>query len=399
MNRREFLGHRAAFCGLPFGELTAALARIDAGMRWEVAFLAAARKLRRLAAAWQAGARRRSAVDGWLWAAAAYQVASFGLHFAPEAARWQPGGGRLARLRRLAEICYLRALDLDSGLGRAVAIPAAGGGTLRGYWRLPPGGANGADGAVVLLNGLDSICEVELHRFGDAFLRRGLAVLALRLPEAAAPTGDGFGGDAGAGGARRAGGRGGRGGGSGACNAAGAGLGYRAELAAPSIASWIDSRPGLAGRGLGCFGVSFGGHLALRLLAAEPRFAAGVAVSAPAWLDAGPACAARIRRMLALTFGLPEGAGLERYAAAANLDRLPAPEGRLLALAMERDELFGADHLAAIGRWVGRDRFEVRTWAAEHVGTSRIHHWLPDACDWLHGVLAALQGASLCTAR
>ncbi|MFY9823968.1 MAG: hypothetical protein WAM82_21500, partial [Thermoanaerobaculia bacterium] len=72
---------------------------------------------------------------------------------------------------------------------------------------------------------------------------------------------------------------------------------------------------------------------------------------------------------------------LDDRAAEVRLDGLPAPAGRLLVLHMERDELFGPQHCAAIAEW-GGGRVEVRRDVAEHVGTSRIHCWLPEVCDW-----------------
>jgi hypothetical protein len=338
----DFLKHRVAFSGLPFGELENTLGRVGEGEAWEAAFAAAALDLRRLAEARQMAGGLGSAAQAWLWTAAACQAASLGMHLDPDRDGWP---GRVTRLRRSARSAYRRALALDPDLGRPVALDL-GAARVRGYLREPRGVVRAT---LVLFNGLDSICEVELHRFGEVFVRGGFAVLTLAIPDTLGGGGEG--------------------------------VGFRVELAAPAIADWVEGRTALRRAPLGSFGVSFGGHLALRLLSGDPRFRAAAAVSPAAWLDTSQLALQRVRRMFALAFGVDEGAALDARAAEIQIDALPAPAGRLLVLHMERDELFGPEHCSAIAEW-GGDRVEVRRDAAEHVGTSRIHRWLPEICDW-----------------
>jgi hypothetical protein len=342
MRTLDFLRHRVAFSGVPFGEMEAALGRIGEGEAWEAAFESAACGLRRLAEARQVAGCEASAAQAWLWAAASFQAASIGMHLDPDRDDWP---GRVTRLRRLARRAYGRALALDRELGRAVTIGLGSGG-VRGYLREPRGAVRGT---LVLLNGLDSICEAELHRFGEAFVGRGFAVLTLAVPDTLGAGQDG--------------------------------VGFRVENAAPAVAEWVRHRTALRRVPLGAFGVSFGGHLALRLLAGDPRFQAAAAVSPAAWLDTRQLALQRVRRMFSLAFGTGEGEALDERAAEVRIDGLPAPAGRLLLLHMEQDELFGPQHCAAIAGW-GGDRVEVRRDMAEHVGTSRIHRWLPEICDW-----------------
>ena len=110
--------------------------------------------------------------------------------------------------------------------------------TFPGYLRVARQGAP----CVVLVNGLDSAKEVELARFAEGFLARGLSVFCFDGP------GQGEGAD-----------------------------GSTLEGAAPAVSAALDvlSREGEEGAALGdaprfgLFGVSFGGHLACRIAALE----------------------------------------------------------------------------------------------------------------------------------
>jgi hypothetical protein len=174
MNAVEALGYRMAFSGLPAGEVQRIVRRTECGTTWLRACLHSARGLRQLAESSEAEGRLGAARDAWLWTAAAYQAASFCVHFEPSAASVRQVG----RARRLARAAYARAIAVDGSVGRSVEIPC-GERIVRGYLRRPP--VRGDVPVVVLLNGLDSICEVEM-RLGTWLQSRGCAVLALDLP-------------------------------------------------------------------------------------------------------------------------------------------------------------------------------------------------------------------------
>jgi hypothetical protein len=209
---------------------------------------------------------------------------------------------------------------------------------------------------VALFNGLDSISEVEMHAFGDRMLGRGFAVLALDLP---------------------------------------AGLSSRprapllaVETVAPGLADRLEAETGVP---LAAFGVSFGGQLAARALAGDRRFRAAVAVSTGAWLDPRHLAVPRIRAMVRFAFALDGDAGLGPLVEASRITALPPPAGRLLVLHMGGDTLFGPEHSRAVARWGGGGS-EMWRLEAEHVGTSRIHVWLPEVCDWLDQAATAAGG-------
>ncbi|MCB1058280.1 MAG: hypothetical protein KDD11_22500, partial [Acidobacteria bacterium] len=340
----DFLSYRAAFCGVPYGEQRQALAAVTDGTEsWQRGFAGAARRLHRAATAAGLADHPTTASRTWLAVAGTYQAASLGFHLETEPRGWRR---RLGRWRRLARAAYARAMDLDPSLAEPVTVPVPGG-RVAGYLRRSPGPSAGT---VVLVNGLDSMSEVELHRFAEPFLERGFHTLALGLPDPAP--------------------------------ACGGSVGPRSERAASAIVDWVVSR-GLLGPGrlLAAFGVSFGGQVVARLMSGDPRFAAGVAVSPPAWIDEPVLEQTRFRRMLAQAFGVDDGPGARRVAGELSLSGLRVPRGDLLVLGMLDDALFGPAHVDAYSRW-GGDAVAVREIAAEHVGTSKIHLWLPAVCDW-----------------
>jgi hypothetical protein len=343
------LRFRVAFTGLPYGVLEDAMAGVAAGQAWQNAFIEAARKLR--GAARQAGreGRRASEARFWLWAARAYHATSLGHHLEPDNVRWRT---RALRLRRLAVAAYARGLRADGGIATPVRLPGPKGPVL-GYLRCPP---HRAAPLVVLLNGLDSVCEAELHAFGDWFLERNMAVLALDVP---------------------------------GCY----GLPERTavlepETLAPVIASWCEGQPCLRPEALGAFGVSVGGLLAARLASGDPRFVAAVAVSPNAFLTEDLLDSPRFRQMLSVCLGVGDR-GLAPLRRRLALDQVAHGSAALLLMEMARDALFGPEHTAAFRAWRGQD-LEVRHWDAEHVGTSRVHEWLPAAADWLGAHLGAI---------
>lgn len=349
MELHQFLCFRVAFSGLPYGELEAALDQMRRGAPWSCAFDGSARRLCRLAGQAQRAGRTHSAGQGWRWAASAFHAASLSHHVETDERTWRR---RTLRLRRLAVAAYGRALLLDWEIAERIRLSTPVG-EVTGYLRRPRQGVHGIHGAaplVVLFNGLDSLCEVELHVFGNWLQEWGLGVLALDLPAA-------YGSDPRT-------------------------PVFAVEQLARTIADWAAGQEWIAAETLGTFGVSFGGHLAARLLAGDPRFVAGVAVSPNAFVDRQLLGSERMRRMLALSFALPDDPSVDELAARLRLDAVEPPAGALLVLEMEHDQLFGPEHTRAFRDW-GGDAVEVQRWTAEHVGTSRVHEWLPVALDWL----------------
>ena len=381
MDRVDFLGHRVALTGLPYGQLMSVLdtaksceragSSTGSGRRlagdaheavaraWLDGFVAVARRNRRRATRSALAGRRLTSVRAWLDAVRAFHVASFYLHLSERPASCLH---TVRRLRGIARACYRRALAVGVGHGTAiaepltVASPKTGGGAIEAYLRLPVGDPSGV---VVLLNGLDSLCEVEMHAFADAMLDRGIATLAVDLP----------------------------------CDLAGLRKGgdpepWRSEDWTGPIADRLASIPATRGLPIAAFGVSFGGSLAARTLLGDRRFEAAVAVSPGAWLGPDSLHRPRVAAMARLAFNGVEGFEMDTLSLQLDVRGLPVIDRALRLYVMEQDELFGPAHTRAY-----RDlcsNLEIRSWDAEHVGTSVVHEWLPDALDWLGDQFAAL---------
>jgi dienelactone hydrolase len=346
-----FIKTRLMFSGFPCDELHSTIAEVKQGLEWKTAFAQRAHLWTKLAKRASNRNDRIAATQSWLWASRAYHAASFGFHLQPTQGCWQHD---ISRLRNAARLCYLRSIAESPTTALPVLLRQPAGAPLRAYLRLPN---RATQKAVVIVNGLDSISEVELHAFGTWMLERGLAVLAVDLP-------------------------------AGLTNLPGR-LGLaelKIERMAPVIAEYLQSY--LGNCSIGAFGVSFGGNLIVRLLAGDPRFVAGVAVSPPAFLEHKELSVERLRTMFAWSFGLQGPEMIEKVAAQVELSNIKPPEGRILLLQMSSDELFGAEHTQRFKEW-GRSKLQTLLYPGEHVGTSTSHLWLPAACDWLSQELAA----------
>lgn len=346
MKTIDFLQYRAAFAGIPFGELQAVMSKIQTGEDWMKSYYQTARQLRKAAMLSETADHHVSAAQNWRWAASTYHIASFGFHLAPDSFSLK----KVDHLRRLARLAYRRAIQIEPQKVCLVNIPCQNF-FISGYLRRPEARETPL---VVLFNGLDSMSEVELHAFGSWLLERNLAVLAVDLPSSfsAKPRNPRF----------------------------------DMENLATAIADWAEGQSFKVGK-LGAFGVSFGGHLAARLMAGDSRFRSGVAVSPSAWIGQKELQLERFKGMFAWSFALKTKAEIADLSSLIKLENLPKPAGDLLILEMEHDELFGQEHIKAFQNW-GEEHITIRRRRAEHVGTSQIHYWLPEVCDWLQESLS-----------
>ena len=138
---------------------------------------------------------------------------------------------------------YQRALPYFDFPGEHIAIPYEGGGTMYGVLRKP--WHTPKPPVVILVPGLDSVKE-ELHTYGDDFLRRGMAVLAIDGPgqgemEFEYPMRHDF------------------------------------EVPVRYAIDYLENRPDVDASRVGLMGVSLGGYYAPRAAAFEPRVKAVIA--------------------------------------------------------------------------------------------------------------------------
>ena len=167
------------------------------------------------------------------------------------AAQWPYDETNEANLRcnQRKRECYTRYAALADHRVEAAWIPFQGR-ALPAWLHLPPGYAGGRIPAVVSLPGMDSFKEVNVSLYGDRWLTRGIAVLAVEGPgqyESAV-------------------------------------LGIHVSVpnwveAARAIMDWIAARPEIDAQRIGIAGSSFGSFFSTIVCANEPRFRA-CAVSA-----------------------------------------------------------------------------------------------------------------------
>jgi 2,6-dihydroxypseudooxynicotine hydrolase len=174
-----------------------------------------------------------------------YFHAAMAYHFGKFLAVDYPDQLRVAH--DLAVDCYTRALPWFDVPGERMAIPFEEGLTMWGVLRKPLRVPQPP--VVVLVPGLDSVKE-ELHTYGDEFLRRGMATLAIDGPgqgemEFERPMRSDY------------------------------------EVVARAAIDALERRPDLDARRTGMLGVSLGGYYAPRAAAFEPRIRAVIAVAGP----------------------------------------------------------------------------------------------------------------------
>jgi hypothetical protein len=347
MDMHDFLMTRVGFTDLPLEEIRIADNKIRNDVPWSEVFLQTASQLKAMANSIEEDELQQERYGYmWKWVSCAYHIASFDIHLNTTTQSLR----KIEKLRKLATVAYQNYIRFDEKI-TSVTLQVRGR-TIDGYFRIPE---QEYKSVVVLVNGLDSICEVEMHAFGAKFLERGIAVLSLDIPAANATS------------PRKP--------------------HIDVQAYAVDIAEWIIND--LVGHDvkLGVFGVSFGGLLVAQLLSASPAFQAGVAVSPPAWITHKELSQERIRRMFMWTFNIPEEKDIDRFVEPLDIHKLPVMSGKLKIIGMTEDTLFNRSHIDAYINW-GGDRVETQWYAAEHVGTSIIKNWLPQVCDWMKNELS-----------
>lgn len=219
---------------------------------------------------------------------------------------------------------------------------------LPGYLRTRKSGP-----CVILIGGLDSAKEVELHHFAEIFLNRCCSVFYFDGPG----QGELYGRS------------------SMAC-------GF--EKAASSVINFLSSDPRVQPGRIGCFGVSFGGYLACLASAANPQISACISIGG--FFDhrilpkLPPVAAATVRN----TFGLPADANVSQLAPFVTLEpqrgNLKAP---LLIVHGTADHLVDSDQIQAMESWACGPVEKMVLEGSEHVCCDRFNKCLPHMGDWM----------------
>lgn len=140
--------------------------------------------------------------------------------------------------------CYARYAKLADHTVEAAWVPFRGG-KLPGWLHLPPGYSGGRLPAVWAIQGMDSFKEVGVAMYGDRWLTRGIAVLALEGP--------------------------------GQYESAVLGIHVSMEnwiAAGPAVMEWMRARPELDPQRIGVVGQSMGSFFGTLVAAHEPRYKA-----------------------------------------------------------------------------------------------------------------------------
>ena len=326
--------------GLPLQAIDATLARVHALSAWPTAWTWAAQ--RSLADARQARTLEIPVVEATATrqAALAYGVAA-----------WLPSGGtkELRTLRATAAGLFARSLPLlDPATERVEVVWRTT--TLPGYLVRPPG-LVGPMPIVLVLNGLTTTKE-ELLFWVEPLLWQGLAVLTLDWPG----TGEA---------------------------AARAAVTADCDDLASGVFDLVAADPTLDPRRVAVLGISLGGALAVRIAAADRRFAAVVAVTPPfdarPWLSlAGPLLQAHLAA---------HAGGADRLPALATGFALPSWAGRvrapLLVLGAGRDLVVPPAESVRLASAVGAPATLFWYAGGGHSLFNRIPLWTADAARWL----------------
>lgn len=247
--------------------------------------------------------------------------------------------------------CYRQGLPYFDYSGERVAMPYEAGymmyGILRKPWHTP------RPPVVILIPGLDSVKE-ELHAYGDDFLRRGMAVLAIDGPgqgemEVEQP------------------------------------IRFDYEVPVGYALDFLQGRPDVDVSRVGLLGVSMGGYYAPRAAAFEPRIKATISVagwcSIAEHFDRAPALtrAAFVAR-LGASDESEARAALERFTLHRVLEKVRCP---LLVIMGRQDRIVPPEEAERMAAEAGG---ETELWMFEdgnHVCNNIPYKYRPQQADWM----------------
>ena len=246
---------------------------------------------------------------------------------------------------------YQRALPFFDFPGERVTIPYEGGASMPGILRKP--WHAGRPPVVILIPGLDSVKE-ELHLYGDDFLRRGMAVLAIDGPgqgemEFEFP------------------------------------LRHDYEVPVAHAIDYLETRADVDSTRVGLMGVSFGGQFAVRAAAFERRVKAAIENCGPynqSWNFKNRPQISRDTMIHRLKAANEEDAfeKLQRFNLQGVAERVTCP---LLVIQGRRDRLVPAEQGERIAAEAGS---QAELWLFEdgnHVCNNIPYKHRPQQADWM----------------
>lgn len=280
--------------------------------------------------------RSQSAAELWRRAAVYFHYAQLKLR----------AGERKNELQSRCRASYAKAASRFEPAAKRVAVRFEGS-SFHGYLRLP---RERAQACVVLINGLDSAKEVELHAFAEGFLRRGNAVFAWDGPGQAEGRNT-----------------------------------LPMHRYSSVVSAVLDAlRAELGDVAFGVFGVSYGGFLAGHAAASDRRIEA--CVSLGGFHDARVFARLPLPALdnLRIAYDLPPDSDVAILDDVVTLEPLRGRlHGRLLIMHGTNDHLVDAAQIEALQTWAGSHAETLIFEGAEHVCTDRFPEALPALWDWM----------------
>ncbi len=221
--------------------------------------------------------------------------------------------------------------------------------TIPGYLRIAYPGAP----CVILIGGLDSAKEVELYHFAENFLRRGNSVFFFDGPGQGELYGH-------------------------------VSLNDNFERAVSTAINYLNEFSEIDSQRLGLFGVSFGGYLACRAAACEPRIKACISLGgffdSRVFSHLPPYALDAIKGSL----GLSETDDFASVATQITLEPLRGRMDRSLFIVHgSEDTIVDEEQVRAMSEWANGFK---KVWimeGAEHVCTDQFGFCLPEISDWI----------------
>ncbi|MEV4206352.1 alpha/beta hydrolase family protein [Nocardia salmonicida] len=294
----------------------------------------------------------------WRSAAACYHWAEF-MYFDDRNVKYS--------LRQLVRGCFERSLESAPSLIQTETARLADGTIVPIWIILPPAApqASATPGSdirypcVLISNGLDSITEMEPLSLAETYLARGIAAVLYEGP--------GQGLDLGR-----------------------TPLLVDIENVVSAVVERVRDHDAIDAERLGFVGISFGGHLALRVaqqlsdsFTCVVNFSGGPALAPFAGLPR------RLKDDFRFAFMQPPDADLTRLLADAALDTGVIPQTQVLSVHGALDDIFPIADVVALNEiWAGRHESQIYESEA-HVCLNKIAHASSRAADWVHSQLCA----------
>jgi pimeloyl-ACP methyl ester carboxylesterase len=289
------------------------------------------------ASAWKSG-RLETPREQWKRAADYYHYAQLKL----------PDSLLKESFQRASRRCYERGASLLNPPAIRCDVPFQSM-RLPGYLRIKRPGAP----CVILIGGLDSAKEVELHYFAEIFLRRACSVFYFDGP------------------------------GQGELNGKSS-MACGFEKAVSAIIEFLRNDPRVGIASIGCFGVALGGYLACRTAALNPKIEACISIGGFFDSSVLPKLPPLAHPMFLKAFGFKASDDIGMVAPYVTLEPLRGQmKSPLLLVHGTADHLVDIAQIAAIEGWADGPVDKLILEGAEHVCSDRFNECLPSMGDWM----------------